>query len=50
MNWDNIEFRQERKLYTGPCRVKVVAVNPTKDELCALLGLDPERTNDPTRS
>lgn len=47
MNWDNLSLKQEKKLYTGKAKVKVLAVNPSKEKIADLLGIDVEKIKDP---
>lgn len=47
MNLDNLDIRKERKLYIGKVSVKVLGVNPTREEIAKLTGADIERINEP---
>lgn len=47
-NWlNNLEFKKARKLYTGRARVKVIAVNPTAEEISQLRDIPLDRLKEP---
>ena len=47
MNWDNIETKRARKLYTGKTTVKVIGINPTAEQIAKIVGTSPDRIKEP---